>query len=86
MTHSANLQRVTDNIALSVLSFCQHVLRHDGGRFHASDLLTHVRTFMLNIAPDSPNRVLRALRLAGRVDYIVVNRAASLYRVVAVRG
>lgn len=85
MTHAANLQRVTDNIANEVLFFCKYVLRHNGGRFVASTLLTHVRTMIGNVAPDSPSRILRELRRQGRVDYEVVSRRASLYRVVAVR-
>jgi hypothetical protein len=85
MTQAANLQRVSDNIAHEVLFFCQYILRHNGGQFVASTLLTHVRTMIGNVAPDSPSRILRKLRRQGRVDYVVVSRAASLYRVVGVR-
>jgi ABC-type amino acid transport substrate-binding protein len=85
VSQSANLQRVTDNIAHHVVVFCRRRLRTVRGIFRASDLVAYVQSRSMFIAPDSPSRILRQLRLAGRVDYIVVNRAASLYRVVAVR-
>lgn len=82
MSQSANLQRVTDNIGDIVYEFCR---RHVGWHFYASKLRGFVQMRSPNIAPESPGRILRQLRIAGRVDYIVVSRAASLYRVVAVR-
>lgn len=48
--------------------------------FYISELLTYVRLRMPGIAPDSPSRVLRQLRAAGRVGYYVVRRDLSLYR------
>jgi hypothetical protein len=39
----------------------------------------------VQVAPDSPGRILRQLRRAGRVDYRIVNRAQSLYEITAVR-
>jgi hypothetical protein len=84
MTQAANLQRVTDNIGDIVWRFC-HRRWYFGCSFVMADLVAHVTAMMPLIAPDSPSRILRELRKQGRVDYIVVNRAASLYRVVAVR-
>ena len=34
----------------------------------------------VRIAPDSPGRILRELRLNGRLDYVVLNRRQSLYQ------
>lgn len=82
MTHAANLRRVSDNIGDVVYGFCAGRV---GRQFHARDLRNYVAYVIPGLAPDSPGRILRRLRLAGRVDYEVVSRRASLYRVVAVR-
>jgi hypothetical protein len=82
MSQAHNLQRVSDNISDVVLRFCKARI---GRHFHAEALVQHVMAFTPKCAPDSPSRILRELRRQGRVDYVVVNRAASLYRVVAVR-
>lgn len=44
------------------------------------EMVRHIRA-RLGIAPDSPSRILRALRQAQMIDYTVVNRRQSLYRV-----
>jgi hypothetical protein len=85
MSQAANLQRVSDNIAHHVIFFCRRRLRTTRAMFRADDLVTYVQSRMVLVAPDSPSRILRELRRQGRVDYVVVSRAASLYRVVAVR-
>lgn len=85
MTQAANLARVSDNIAHEVLWFCRNRFKGIAKTFHSYELAAHVSS-MVQCSPDSPSRILRALRLAGRVDYVVVDRARSLYRVVGVRG
>jgi hypothetical protein len=85
MTQAANLQRVSAKIGDVVWRFCVRRMRHHAP-FNMVDLVAHVTAIMPFIAPDSPSRILRELRRQGRVDYVVVNRAASLYRVVAVRA
>lgn len=82
MTHATNLQRVTDNIGDVVYEFCR---RHVGWHFHATELRGFVQTRCTGIAPESPGRILRELRKQGRVQYELVSRRGSLYRVVAVR-
>jgi hypothetical protein len=77
------MQRVSDNIADLVWYFCKARV---GRQFHAADLVTYVRAFASPVAPDSPSRILRDLRRRGLVDYVVVSRAQSLYRVTGVRG
>lgn len=84
MSQSANLTRVSANISDIVWRFCLRRWRLHAP-FNMTDLVAHVTAMMPFIAPDSPSRILRELRRQGRVDYVVVNRAASLYRVVAVR-
>jgi hypothetical protein len=81
-------------VDLSLLCLCGHDRGTHAWTTHECLQDVHLttacqcKTFVrpiLNVAPDSPSRILRELRKQGRVDYIVVNRAASLYRVVAVR-
>jgi hypothetical protein len=82
MTHAANLARVRDNIAATVIEFCRDKV---GCTFNATYLRNQVTRRHPNIAPDSPGRILRDLRRRGLVDYVLVSRAQSLYRVVGVR-
>lgn len=44
------------------------------------EMVRHIRA-QLGIAPDSPSRILRALRQDKQVEYTVINRRQSLYRV-----
>lgn len=83
MSHADNLARVRDNIAEYVYTFCRLRI---GRVFTAAQLRDHVTHFCPGIAPDSPGRILRDLRKSGRVQYELVSRAQSLYRVVGVRG
>lgn len=78
------LERVSDRIGALVLEFCSS---HLGLRFFAEELTDYVRGRAESpVAPDSACRILRALRKAGRLDYVVVSRSQSLYRVTAVVG
>lgn len=85
MSQAANLTRVSDRIAHHVWLFCFYRL-NGAPDFTADDLRRYVAIAVPGIAPDSPSRILRELRKQGRVDYEVVSRAQSLYRVVAVRA
>ena len=69
--------RVYARIAPLILDF--HAM-HPGELFHAEQLRIYVRSFAPEIAPDSPGRILRALRLEGRLNYVVINRRHSLYQ------
>ena len=70
-------QRVYSRIAPIVMAFAE---ANAGRLFHADDLRRYVIGEVPEIAPDSPGRILRALRLGGRLSYIVVNRRLSLYQ------
>lgn len=72
----AELERVEDRIAPLVLEFTRthRVFRMD-------DLFDAVRLVAPHIAPDSPSRILRQLRRKRIVNYEVVNRRQSLYRI-----
>lgn len=78
------IDRVTSAIGGAILEFCRVRLR-TGGEFFADDLRRYVTlTTPTTCAPGSPDRILRALRRAGRVDYEVISRKHSHYRVMRV--
>ena len=70
-------ERVYARIASVIMAF--HEVKW-GQEFHVEDLRRYVRGQVPGIAPDSPGRILRELRLRGELDYVVVNRRQSLYR------
>lgn len=79
-----HLERVADRIAALVLDWCAINLKA-GTTFHMADLVEFVCLGPEACSPDSPSRILRMLRRKGRLDYVVVSRSQSLYRVTAVR-
>ncbi len=79
-----NLARARDRIAPLIRAFWKE-RREGGGEFHADDLRDYVRTH-LPAAPASPDRILRAMRQDGEIDYVVLNRKASHYRFVYPEG
>ena len=76
MANVDHLDRVSEKIAIYVVDFCGQ--QED---FLMSQLLTYVRSKVSNLAPDSPGRILRDLRQKGVLDYRVVDRKNSHYRV-----
>ena len=78
---AAHLARVSAKIADAVLAFCRARLAAGRPEFHADDLLSFVGCRVQGLAPDSPSRVLRMLRREGLLDYAVLSRKDSLYRV-----
>ena len=70
-------QRVYARIAPLILAYAEE---HAGGAFHAEDLRHFVLSREPAIAPASPDRILRELRLMGKLDYEVLNRRQSLYQ------
>lgn len=79
-----NLARVSTKIAPIVLRFCRKRWHRGEPEFHMEELLRFVK-LRTEIAPDSPSRILRQLRLKKRIDYIVVSRSESLYKLTAVK-
>ncbi len=74
---SLNLDRVRSKIATVILSFCAARM---GEEFHMEELARHV-SVRVEVSPDSPSRILRDLRRRGELNYEVVRRSESLYRV-----
>lgn len=78
----AELVRVRGAIGRAVVDFCAARV---GQTFHASELRAFVAEQCGAAAPASADRILRALRADGVCVYEVVDRSASLYRVLEVR-
>lgn len=76
------LARISGAIAGAILGFCRRRLASGESEFHAAELREAVR--YVSTAPGSADRILRALRQAHQLDYVIVNRRQSLYRVVRV--
>ena len=70
-------ERVFSRIAPVIMAFKDE---RPTGTFHVEELRRYVLTIFPEIAPDSPGRILRELRLLGRLDYVVINRRQSLYQ------
>lgn len=82
MTHPEqpeSLRRVKANIGPTIVAFWRSFAESATPEFTAAQLVRYV-ALRHPMAPDSPSRILRALKAAGSVNYVVVNRAASLYR------
>jgi hypothetical protein len=75
------LARVAGKIGQSVMTFLEQ--RRPGGTFHAKDLHEFVGP---GVAPASADRILRLMRQNGAVNYEIVNRRASLYRILELHG
>ena len=77
------LARVSGAISRAILAFLRARLNNGLWEFHADELREWVSA-AVRVAPGSADRILRELRKAGRISYVVVNRRQSLYRVVSV--
>jgi len=77
-----NLDRVCVRIGRSVKKFCAERV---GEIFFADDLRRYVKAEVGEVAPGSPDRILRDLRQKGELDYRVVSRAESVYEVISIR-
>jgi len=73
------LDRVTSRIGRAILEFCGA-----NPEFRAEELRHHVGLTCGSSAPASADRILRDLRRRKLVNYEVVDRRASLYRVLPV--
>lgn len=78
-----NLDRVSARIGALILDWCADRLFAGPHEFHLHDLEAHVRA-RVGGAPDSTSRILRLLRSRKQLDYVVVRRSESLYRLVRV--
>jgi hypothetical protein len=77
-----NIARVHHKIAPTICAYFKQLGL--GGEFHVDQLRRYVGRHYPDTAPDSPGRIMRSLRGRKAIDYVVVNRRASLYRVTGV--
>jgi hypothetical protein len=75
---SEELGRVRRRIGDAVRMFIHERLRTKQPQFRMRELHDYILEKTM-IAPASPDRILRQLRLDGECDYTVVDRRASLY-------
>jgi len=71
-----NIERVTARIGRVILEFCEF-----RDTMYADDLRKYVAQKVGKVAPGSPDRILRALRQQGKLDYEVISRSKSYYRI-----
>lgn len=82
-----HLDRVASRIGEVIVAFWRERVKSEEPQFHARELLERVvEEAGISCSPDSPSRILRLLKRAGRVNYELVSRADSLYRAVPVRA
>jgi hypothetical protein len=83
MTQQSELGRVKTNIGELVEAFVLLRWETSQPRFYKRDLHDFIfaRT---QIAPASPDRILRQLRQEGKFDYQVIDRRASCYQITAI--
>ena len=86
LEQAANIERVSARIGEAVHKFCKRLDEAGSRRFYMGGLTDYVSgACAFSIAPDSPGRILRMLRRAKRIDYVVVNRSQSLYEILWAR-
>lgn len=81
-THSENLRRLMPKVGTLVKDFLNGRLLTNPV-FHADDLRNYVER-CIHASPGSPDRILRQLRLEKKIDYVLVSRRKSTYRVISV--
>lgn len=77
-----NLERVRSRLENALLTFFHTI--GPGTEFRASDLVEAMKFCSIACAPDSPGRIMRLLKRDGEIDYKVVSRKDSLYKLLAV--
>jgi len=80
------LERVGLNLNQAIVSFWKQKVAFSGDdtRFTATELRQYVQHHNFGTAPSSADRVMRNLRKQGVVNYVLVNRAKSLYQALPV--
>ena len=75
----AQLERVKSAIAPLILIWFEG--KKPGDEFYISEPTLYVWRTAPWVAPDSPRRVMAALKADGKVSYRLIDRTLSLYRV-----
>jgi hypothetical protein len=77
---NSELKSVSARIGDSIVGFYQHRLAVNLPEFQADDLRRWVQLEVGRIAPGSADRILRAKRQSGALNYTILSRSQSLYR------
>lgn len=83
MSQTQELERVSNSITYLVERFITERTLAGNKQFHMRELHDYIFQ-ATQIAPASPDRILRQLRLKGKCNYKVLDRRASLYEVLPV--
>lgn len=76
-----NLERVTARIGVAIVNYFKLKLAAEQPDFHVEELRLYVRSQVGMVAPASSDRVMRALRQQGFINYRVTSRKDSLYHI-----
>ncbi len=79
LEQAEQLARVKSNIAPLIVEWFDSQV--PGAEFHINELTRFVWQAAPQIAADSPRRIMAALKGDGKVNYELVSRSLSLYRV-----
>lgn len=78
-----DIKRVGLNLNQVIVAFWKDKLAYVGvlgsARFTATELRQFVQHHNFGTAPASADRIMRNLRAAKKINYVVVNRSKSLY-------
>lgn len=81
----SDLSRVEEKLDDTIMAFLGQRLRTGLTDFHMGDLVDFVQKRSA-VAPDSASRILRSLRLRKLIDYTLLSRSDSLYRIRSIPG
>lgn len=77
----AQLDRVSKRIRGALLAF--FMTRTPGTEYHGEDLRRHIAGQCGDVAPDSARRIASMMKREGSINYELVDKTRSLYRVLA---
>lgn len=75
-------RKTHEGLEEAILAFCTQRLAAGSRDFVMSDLVGFIQQSQGAVAPDSPSRILRQLRTRGVLQYELLSRADSRYRIV----
>jgi hypothetical protein len=81
VSQDENLRRVTARIGGTILKWWRERIQYGWLDFHVEELREYVTQSVGEVAPGSPDRVMRDLRQKGVIHYKVLARAESLYQI-----
>ena len=80
MNSDIELQRVRLKIGDLIVAFHRERLFSGQHEFHANELATYIQRQIPDTTFDSASRILRNMRQRGEIDYEIISRRDSHYR------